>query len=68
MSAENIVEVETVLKSEADDRRIVLDLQDLTLVDRDAVRFLSQCEADGIQLKNCPGYVRQWIDIERHAH
>ena len=40
---------------------ITLDLQELQLVDRHGVRFLADCEAHGIQLKNCPAYVRQWM-------
>jgi anti-anti-sigma regulatory factor len=65
MSLENVTEFEAVLKSEADGRRIILDLKDLTLVDRDAVKFLARCEADGIELRNCPAYVREWIRRER---
>jgi hypothetical protein len=33
--------------------------KDLTLVDRDAVRFLEHCEAGSITLK--PPYIREWI-------
>ncbi len=44
---------------------IVLDLEDVTLVDLDAVRFLGGCEAEGIGLLHCPPYVRQWILRER---
>ena len=44
---------------------LVLDLKDLTLVDRDTVRFLESCEEDGIKLKNCPAYIREWITRER---
>ena len=61
MDAENLAELETLLSSEANGRRIALDLKDLTLVDQDAVRFLGRCEADNIQLKNCPAYIREWI-------
>ena len=67
MSAENLAELETQLKAEAKRPRIVLDLKDLTLVDRDAVRFLSRCEADSIKLENCPAYIREWIQKERNA-
>jgi len=42
-----------------------LDLKDLTLVDQDVVSFLARCEADSIQLKNCPAYIRGWITGER---
>jgi anti-anti-sigma regulatory factor len=61
MEAENVSELKTLFSAEADGRGIVLDLKDLTLVDEDAVVFLKRCEADGIALRNCPGYVREWI-------
>ena len=65
MDAENVAEMETLFKSEAEGRPIVLDLKDLTIVNRDAVRFLERCEADSIKLKNCPAYIREWITRER---
>jgi anti-anti-sigma regulatory factor len=65
IDVENIAELETLVRKEVDGRRIVLDLKDLTLVDRDAVRFLGSCEADSINLKNCPAYIREWITRER---
>ena len=65
MGAENVGELEKLFSAEADGRRIVLDLKDLTLVDQDAVSFLRRCEADRIQLKNCPAYIREWITGER---
>ena len=61
MDAENIGELETLVREEANGRRIVLDLKNLTLVDQDAVSFLKRCEADNITLKNCPAYIREWI-------
>jgi anti-anti-sigma regulatory factor len=65
MDAENLAELEALMTSEVDGRRIVLDLRDLTLVDQDAVSFLKRCEADNITLKNCPAYIREWITRER---
>ena len=65
MDAENISELETLVRKEADGRHIVLDLRDLTLVDQDAVSFLKRCEADNITLKNCPAYIREWISRGR---
>jgi anti-anti-sigma regulatory factor len=65
MGAENVGELETQISAEASGRRIVLDLKDLTLVDRDVVGFLRHCEAENIQLKNCPAYIREWITRER---
>jgi len=64
MDAENIGELEMLLREEACESRTVLDLNDLTLVDQGAVRFLRDCEADGIQLRNCPAYIREWINQE----
>jgi anti-anti-sigma regulatory factor len=65
MDAENLTELETIMTREADDRRIVLDLRYLTLVDQDAVSFLKRCEADNITLKDCPVYIREWMEGER---
>jgi hypothetical protein len=65
MNAENVAELKALLGSEGKGRHIVLDLKDLTLVDRDGVMFLERCEADSIELKNCPAYIREWISRER---
>lgn len=65
LDSENMAELKTLLSSEANAQHIVLDLSELTLVDEDAVRFLMGCEADGIELKNCQAYVREWIKRER---
>jgi len=44
---------------------ILLDLGDVSLVNLDVVHFLSKCETKGIQLLNCPTYIRRWIDREK---
>lgn len=62
MDEENVAELKLLLRSEGHVRRIVLDLKDLTLVDQDAVHFLKRCEVDGINLKNCPAYIREWLE------
>jgi anti-anti-sigma regulatory factor len=67
MDEEHITELEKIIKSEADGRRIVLDLKDLTLVNHDAVNFLERCEANSITLENCPAYIRQWIKGQRRG-
>ena len=48
-----------------DSVRTVLDLSEVTLVDVEAVRFLSNCEHEGVVLVHCPLYVREWILRER---
>jgi hypothetical protein len=47
------------------DGPVVLDLRDITLVDRAAVRFLASVEPGEIRIVNCPEYVRSWITAER---
>jgi acylglycerol lipase len=49
-------------------RRVLLDLEDVTLVDRAAVRFLARVEAEGVRIVNCPEYVRRWIAAENASH
>jgi anti-anti-sigma regulatory factor len=59
----------TTLKEliEADNAEIVLDLSDVTLADRDAAMFLAVCELKGVELRNCPAFLREWIAKEQ-AH
>ena len=47
--------------------RIVLDLEEVTLVDLDVVRFLGVSEAEGVELVNCSPYIRDWIFRERNS-
>ncbi len=62
---ENVPELKALFASEEEGRRVVLDLNDLTLLDRGALRFFKHCEAGGIVLKNCPAYIREWIKREQ---
>ena len=51
-----------VVRTELDGRRVVaIALAEIELVDREAVKFLAQAEAQGIELKSCPAYIREWI-------
>ena len=45
--------------------RLALDLTEVTVVSLEAVRALSVAEANGIGLRNCPPYVREWISRVR---
>jgi hypothetical protein len=65
MDEEPIAELETLINSEANGIRIVFDLKDVTLVNDDAISFLERCESNRITLKNCPAYVREWINAQR---
>ena len=62
MEAEQVADLKELFGR--DYRSIILDLRDLRLADRDAVKFLRSCERDGMKLENCPAYVREWMDRE----
>jgi hypothetical protein len=59
IEAEDIDELRGLLELEGPRSHIALDLKDVTLVDRDAIKFLTDCETDSIKLQNCPPYVRE---------
>jgi hypothetical protein len=44
---------------------VALDLAELTLADRDAVAFFAECEGSGVELRNCPAFLSEWIARER---
>jgi hypothetical protein len=47
--------------------RVAIDLEEVALVDREAVAFLALSEIDGIELRNCPAYIREWVDREKRS-
>lgn len=63
MRAEHLSELEKQIRES--ESKIVLDLQELNLVDVEAVRFLGMCETQGVTLLNCSPYIRDWIGKER---
>jgi len=44
---------------------LAIDLTEVTLVSREAVEALALAEANGIALRNCPAYIREWVFRER---
>jgi len=44
---------------------LAIDLEEVNLVDSGAVNLLAVSEANGVELRNCPGYIREWVDQER---
>jgi hypothetical protein len=44
----------------------VLDLEELDLLDVEAVRFLNACEANGVSVLHCSPYIRKWMLRERN--
>jgi hypothetical protein len=63
------VEYLTELQAEIDGLAAgtALDLEHVTLVDVEGVRFLSDCEFRGIELVRCSQYIREWIVRERQG-
>ena len=43
----------------------VLDLEELELIDVEAVRFLNTCEEKGVSVLHCSPYIRKWMLRER---
>ena len=44
---------------------VAIDLKDVLLVDREAVKLLALSELEGAELRNCPGYIREWVTREK---
>jgi hypothetical protein len=61
LEVRSLCELSALLARESSARAVTLELKDLVLVDRDAVGFLRACEEMGIELRNCPQYVRIWM-------
>ena len=61
----DVAELQRLLDLEANKQTLTLDLHEVKLVDREAVRFLARCEAEGITLAHCPAYIREWIKRDR---
>jgi len=62
---EYIAELQNLVDFAAANNSVVLDLKEVRLVDREAVQFLARCDAEGVELDNCPAYIREWIEKER---
>ena len=58
-----------IVRSALDERGVVaIEVADVELVDGDAVKLLAKTEAEGIELRSCPAYIREWITKERESN
>jgi anti-anti-sigma regulatory factor len=58
--------VDTLRESIAREKgRVAIDLTEVRLVDREAVKLLAVSEANGVELRNSPAYIREWVASER---
>lgn len=64
IQAEQVQELLALLRFESPVYEIVLDLEQVKLVDRDAVLFLALIEARGVELRNCSAFIRKWVNQE----
>jgi anti-anti-sigma regulatory factor len=60
-----IAELRRLFECETEYRDIVLDLKDVSVIDRDVMRFFVRCEADGVKIENCTPYIREWMEREK---
>jgi len=67
LCASRVVKMEIPLQIRSERSPHTLNLRNLILADRDAVRFLERGKADCIKLKKCPAIIREWIVSERNA-
>ncbi len=66
IKAEELLELQMAVSSqETPHSKVDLDLQNVRLVDQQVVTYLACCEAVGIGLRNCPSYIREWIDRKK---
>lgn len=50
---------------EQEGKIVAIDLKEVLLVDGEAVRLLALCEANGMELRNSPAYIREWVAREK---
>jgi hypothetical protein len=62
---EALAELRRLFESQADYHNIVLDLKDVTVIDREVLLFFAYCEVDGVKLENCTPYIREWMEREK---
>lgn len=63
MQAEHVSEVQNQIEDSG--RNVTLDLEEVTLVDVEVVRFLGSCETRGVNVVNGSPYITDWIARER---
>ena len=65
IEGEYLAELREVFTAEAGNQNLILDMGEVRLVDQESIAFLSHCETKGAELRNCPAYIREWIQRER---
>ena len=63
ITGQHVDTVRTALEQE--DKKVAVDLKEVLIVDGEAVKLLALCEIRGIELRNSPAYIREWVARER---
>ena len=63
MRREHIEELRAQIR--AGGTSVTLDLNEVSLVDLDVIRFLATCQTEGVSLVHCSRYIDNWITKER---
>lgn len=62
IETEHLTQLDSLISAES--KPIVFDLEEVNLVSREVVRFLTEREHNGVKIRNCQPYIRNWIDLE----
>jgi len=65
MRREHLEELKAQIKAEGPN--VTLDLNEVSLVDLDVIRFLATCQTEGISIVHCSRYINNWIARERFS-
>jgi hypothetical protein len=63
ITAQDVEMLQDVLEQEVG--ALAIDLKDVLVVAREAVKLLALRESNGAELRNCPPYIREWVTRER---
>lgn len=62
VSLESLAEIRRLMER---GKQIVLDLSEVTLLDREAAIFFGEVVSRGVEVINCPPYITDWIPGKR---
>jgi predicted metal-binding protein len=65
MDNQAIAELKRLFELQTESLMSVVDLKNISVIDREVMHFLMNCEADGVKLENCPAYIREWMEREK---
>jgi hypothetical protein len=60
-----IAELKRLFELQTDYPDIVLELKNVSVIDREVMHFFMGCEADGVKFENCASYIREWMAREK---